>query len=124
MGTMSGGPCQHFDCSNRNSFGYCRTTACINEHYQQEQWGSPLTTNKSESVVKKPPAIRPMQLDEFDYYFDGICFIITRNRHFFLSCCGTEAETQHIVELLRKDAANDVDIQHVGYSEEECGRDK
>lgn len=54
MRTMSGGPCQHFYCSNRNSFGYCKTTVCINELYQQEQWGSPLTTNKSESVVKKP----------------------------------------------------------------------
>ena len=52
--TMSGGPCLHYDCSHRNSFGYCKTTVCINEHYQQEQWGSPSTTNKSESVVKKP----------------------------------------------------------------------
>lgn len=54
MRTMSGSPCLHYDCSNRNSFGYCKTTVCINEHYQQEQWGSPSTTNKSESVVKKP----------------------------------------------------------------------
>lgn len=50
---MSGRPCLHYGCSNRNSFGYCKTTVCINEHYQQEQWGSPSTTNKSESVVKK-----------------------------------------------------------------------
>ena len=54
MRTMSGSPCLHYDCSNRNSFGYCKTTVCINEQYQQEQWGSPSTTNKSESVVKKP----------------------------------------------------------------------
>lgn len=54
MGTMSGSPCLHYDCSNRNSFGYCKTTACINEHYQREQWGLPSTTNKSESVVIKP----------------------------------------------------------------------
>lgn len=46
-------PCLHYDCSNRNSFGYCKTTVCINEHYQQEQWGSPSTTNKSESAVIK-----------------------------------------------------------------------
>ena len=53
MRTMSGGPCLHYDCSNRNSFGYCRTTVCINEHYQHEQWGLPSTTNKPESLVKK-----------------------------------------------------------------------
>lgn len=65
-------------------------------------------------------------MDEFDYYYndEDFGFVITRNKEVFLWCCGTEAETQHIVELLRKDAANDVDIQHVGYSEEECGRDK
>lgn len=53
MRTMSGSPCLHYGCSNRNSFGYCKTTVCINEHYQQEQWGSPSTTNKYESVVIK-----------------------------------------------------------------------
>lgn len=53
MRTMSGCPCLHYDCSNRNSFGYCKTTVCINEHYQQEQWGLLSTTNKNESVVIK-----------------------------------------------------------------------
>lgn len=53
MRTMSGSPCLHYDCSNRNSFGYCKTTVCINEHYQREQWGLPSTLNKSESVVIK-----------------------------------------------------------------------
>lgn len=53
MRTMSSSPCLHYDCSNRNSFGYCETTVCINEHYQQEQWGLQSTTNKSESVVIK-----------------------------------------------------------------------
>ena len=44
-------------------------------------------------------------MDAFDYYYDGEgCYIITRNGHFFLSCCGSEAETKNIVELLRKDA--------------------
>lgn len=33
MKTMSGGPCLHYDCTNRNSFGYCKTTACINPKY-------------------------------------------------------------------------------------------
>lgn len=53
MRTMSGGLCPHYDCSNRNSFGYCQTTVCINEHYQQEQWGLQPTTNKFESVTIK-----------------------------------------------------------------------
>ena len=53
MRAMSGSPCLHYDCSNRNSFGYCKTTVCINKHYQQEQWGLPSTTNKTESVVIK-----------------------------------------------------------------------
>jgi hypothetical protein len=53
MRKLSGGPCLHYDCSNRNSFGYCKTTVCINEHYRQEQWGLQSTTNKSESVVIK-----------------------------------------------------------------------
>lgn len=51
MRIMTGGPCLHYNCSNRNSFGYCKTTACINEHYQQEQWGLLSTTNNCESVV-------------------------------------------------------------------------
>ena len=33
MRTMSGGQCSHYDCANRNSFGYCKTTACINPKY-------------------------------------------------------------------------------------------
>ena len=33
MRTMSGDPCLHYDCTNRNSFGYCKTTACINSKY-------------------------------------------------------------------------------------------
>lgn len=59
MRTMSGSPCLHYDCSNRNSFGYCKTTVCINEHYQQEQWGLPSTKNKTESVVIKQPSAQP-----------------------------------------------------------------
>jgi len=78
MRTMSGSPCLHYDCSNRNSFGYCRTTVCINEHYQQEQWGLPSTINKSESVVKKPQTnadrIRAMTDEELANILDGsIC---------------------------------------------------
>lgn len=52
MRTMSGGPCLHYDCTNRNSFGYCKTTVCINQNYQHEQLIS--TTNRTEPVVVKP----------------------------------------------------------------------
>lgn len=52
MKTMSGGPCLHYDCSNRNSFGYCKTTACINDNYRWEQWNdSQSTTNKTIKIV-------------------------------------------------------------------------
>lgn len=72
MRTMSGSPCLHYDCSNRNSFGYCKTTVCINEHYQQEQWGLLSTTNKSDSVVIKQQTnadrIRAMTDEELANY--------------------------------------------------------
>ena len=58
MRTMSGGPCLHYDCSNRNSFGYCKTTVCINEHYRHEEWAS--TSNRTERETVKPAAdVRP-----------------------------------------------------------------
>lgn len=80
---MSGSPCRHYDCSNRNSFGYCKTTVCINEHYQQEQWGSPSTTNKSESVVKKPQTnadhIRAMTDEELAQYLAHVANKQTNN---------------------------------------------
>ena len=30
------GPCPYYDCTNRNSFGYCKTTACINPNYNHK----------------------------------------------------------------------------------------
>lgn len=78
MRTMSGSPCQHYDCSNRNSFGYCKTTVCINEHYQQEQWGSQSTTNKSESAVIKQQTnadrIRAMTDEELAEFMIEGCY--------------------------------------------------
>ena len=29
------GQCKHYDCSNRTSHGYCKTSVCINERYSQ-----------------------------------------------------------------------------------------
>ena len=84
MRTMSGSPCLHYDCSNRNSFGYCKTTVCINEHYQQEQWGLQSTTNKSDGVVIKPQTnadrIRSMTDEELADYLSknrGGCRALT-----------------------------------------------
>lgn len=84
MRTMNDGPCPYYDCSNRNSFGYCKTTACINKYYQQEQWNLPLIINKSESVVIKPQTnadrIRSMTDEELadllgsDPWCDAYCW--------------------------------------------------
>ena len=91
MRTMSGSPCRHYDCSNRNSFGYCKTTVCINEHYQREQWGSPSTTNKSESVVIKPQTnadrIRAMTDEELAEFITPVKCVDCR-----LLDCGVEEE--------------------------------
>lgn len=77
MRTMSGSPCLHYDCSNRNSFGYCKTTVCINERYQKEQWGLLSTTNKTESVVIKQQTnadrIRAMTDEKLAEYLDNVC---------------------------------------------------
>lgn len=53
MGIIKVGICPHYDCSNRDSFGYCKTTVCINEHYKQEQWVLPAITNKDCNIVIK-----------------------------------------------------------------------
>ena len=73
MRTMSGGPCLHYDCSNRNSFGYCKTTACINEHYQQEQW---ITTERSFAVC-------PVLCKDCEYYIkhDKRCVVWNHGVH-------------------------------------------
>ena len=52
MQTMCGGICSHYDCSNRNSFGYCKTTVCINSLYATEWINS--TSNNSDLSVYKP----------------------------------------------------------------------
>ena len=44
--------CCHYDCSNRTSFGYCKTTVCINSNYATEWIAS--TWNKTEQAVYNP----------------------------------------------------------------------
>ena len=65
-------------------------------------------------------------MDKFDYYYDGKegSFIITKNGNRLLECSGSEADTQHIVQLLRKDAEKEIEIQHVEYDDEQMGREK
>lgn len=65
-------PCLHYECTNRNSFGYCKTTACINYKYTKEWIES--TTNCSPKAVFKPVTnadrIRAMTDEELcDEYF-------------------------------------------------------
>lgn len=45
-------PCLHYDCENRNSFGYCKTTACIHPKYRQQTACG--TYNAMPRVVIKP----------------------------------------------------------------------
>ena len=52
MRTVSGDPCLHYDCSNRNICGYCKTTVCINNNYRHEELFE--TSNRSNPIVAKP----------------------------------------------------------------------
>ena len=42
----------HYDCTNRNSFGYCKTQVCIHANYSRDWIES--TAEKSQTVVIKP----------------------------------------------------------------------
>lgn len=42
-------PCLHFDCDNRNSFGYCKSTCCINMKYNRQKTQE--TSNCSPRIV-------------------------------------------------------------------------
>ena len=76
MRTMLGGPCTHYDCTNRNSFGYCKTTACINNNYMHEQYEVWPTSNQSERIVFKPVTnadrIRSISDEELAYFLCDI----------------------------------------------------
>lgn len=41
------GDCPYWECPNRNEFGYCKTTVCINPKYQSNTYR---TTNTTEIV--------------------------------------------------------------------------
>lgn len=49
------GQCQHFDCPNRNGFGYCTFSACRNPKYNSFSINSnrTLTKEELEEIVKK-----------------------------------------------------------------------
>lgn len=84
-------PCLHYDCTNRNSFGYCKTTACINPKYNRLTIES--TDNTFPAVVIKPctnaDRIRAMTDEELatiiccqdhkqgDECFDASCYDCT-----------------------------------------------
>lgn len=75
MRTMSGGPCLHYECTNRNSFGYCKTTACINPKYSNigtAQYGQ----GAQKRIVTNADRIRSMtdeELAEFIEYLTNGC---------------------------------------------------
>lgn len=78
MRTMSGGPCLHYDCSNRNSFGYCKTTACINHLYNRE-WAEGTTTKSSPAIVAKQTnadRIRNMSDEELAEYLANVAYYL------------------------------------------------
>lgn len=68
MRTMSGDPCLHYDCTNRNSFGYCKTTACINPKYSNigtAQYGQGV----QKRIATNADRIRSMTDEEFAKFF-------------------------------------------------------
>lgn len=71
MRTMSGGPCLHYDCTNRNSFGYCKTTACINPKYSNigtAQYGQGV----QKRIATNADRIRSMSDEELSHFLFGI----------------------------------------------------
>lgn len=70
---MSVGRCLHFDCTNRNSFGYCKTTVCINDDYRYEECMRILAQRKSVDTKTKPQTnadrIRAMSDEEIAEFF-------------------------------------------------------
>ena len=67
-------PCSHYDCTNRNSLGYCKTTACINPKYNRLSVES--TNNTSATVIIKPitngDRIRSMTDEELAKWLSNI----------------------------------------------------
>lgn len=71
MMTMSDGPCLHYDCTNRNSVGYCKTTACINPKYSNigtAQYGQGVQTR----IVTNADRIRSMSDEELAEFLTKI----------------------------------------------------
>ena len=69
MRTMSGDPCLHYDCANRTSFGYCKTTACINPKYSNigtAQYGQGV----QKRIATNADRIRSMSDEELAAWLD------------------------------------------------------
>lgn len=91
--------CLHYDCGNRNSFGYCKTTGCINPKYNRLPIES--TDNTSPAVVIKPctNADRIRAMTDMELY-KFICAHATCDR------CGYASTSGYcgLIEWLRKEA--------------------
>ena len=76
MRTMSGDPCLHYDCTNRNSFDYCKTTACINPKYSNigtAQYGQGV----QKRIVTNADRIRAMTDEELAAWLEEITMLPT-----------------------------------------------
>ena len=66
--------CYVYDCSNRNYYGYCKTTVCINPKYNKI---TNCTRDAADKFVAKPVTnadrIRSMTDEELAEYLDGVC---------------------------------------------------
>lgn len=56
MYSAGNGQCKHFDCSNRTSQGYCRTSVCINPNYANVCTD---ISKKSETAQRPPLGCKP-----------------------------------------------------------------
>ena len=71
---MSGDPCLHYDCTNRNSFGYCKTTACINPKYSNigtAQYGQGV----QKRIATNADRIRSMSDEELAAWLEEITML-------------------------------------------------
>ena len=68
------GPCLHYDCTNRNSSGYCKTTTCINSNYNYQS----LTHQQQDKIFKWAQyAMRaiPMYSSNYEYEMDNDTYL-------------------------------------------------
>lgn len=71
------GPCRHYDCTYRTSFGSCKFTACINPNYNVVTTS---TTNTAGGTVMKP---KPTKLKPCPFCGSDKVFVSKFQTNFF-----------------------------------------